>query len=958
MTMLEAEQLLSRRLCPELLSDEEANEVKKLLKMECETETKEPPVVAAVSDEDPPQSSEGSEEEEDEEPQEGSYEIEEGVNYLNNGHFWVEVPGLPDSDEDSTDCYNAITMPKKRDRVSFSTQPIKVYSTFSVTDYDRRNDDVDPVSASAEYELEKRVEKMDVFPIELMKGAEGLGLSIIGMGVGADAGLEKLGIFVKTITDGGAAHKDGRIKVNDQIIEVDGKSLVGVTQAYAASVLRNTAGLVRFLIGREKDGENSEVAQLISQSLMADRDREERRRAIEIELQRQRHVGEEESREGHAGLTLPIPSLALHLQSASPQVTVQEDSTPEEGEDCPTCEVFDLEDDSSESPSPDSDVTNLRIKLKEAQYKSAVAEADAASTRQKLAMLESMQAERDGSEKRFQQLLDRLHEAEKIVEGTKKEIATYQDMLEESQGQYILLEKKYYKAKKLIKDFQLREHDLIHREEYHVSVLQEKDQEYNALVKSLKDRVIQLEQDLTETQKVAGLPVRLPYDSNSIKQLQLTPQQMRKPQFLDNLRRNSAIDVSDGECSDSDLTKYDISPISDDAENKTSTVERKPSNKDDVFEKAVPHTELLDNAPAKAKAELACKGSLANRQPPSLKKTGSTGSSSDGLSQDQRDSGSSLNSSHEDLDVSNLPGVGDKTSFSTSFSSDSSPAATPLPSVEHFSDNQTHESRMASPGALSHSSPLVGTREDRRSPLRLDDHFAEEMKLILERKTAELKSKFSESESDNLRSSTGGQLGVESQRSLTPSPGSTTSTHSSDSNAPSTIDLGYSPSHQLNSSAYGKIQDSSVTNRSSFGVDYETRQPLEGKLSYQLSQGEYLTASNLSEKRSHQWHSCSVTDWSSAQVGQWLLALNMEQYITNFMDNSVNGKELLFVDGARLKVLGVISGADRAVLKKKIKDLKVQVEKERKAVEKEQKTREKLQRKADKAAEKASVKKK
>lgn len=73
-------------------------------------------------------------------------------------------------------------------------------------------------------------------------GAAGLGISVKGRSRRQNSeeslDLEHEGVFINSIITGGAASRDGRLRVNDQLLEVNGKSLKGLPNRQAMALLR------------------------------------------------------------------------------------------------------------------------------------------------------------------------------------------------------------------------------------------------------------------------------------------------------------------------------------------------------------------------------------------------------------------------------------------------------------------------------------------------------------------------------------------------------------------------------------------------------------------------------------------------------------------------------------------------------------------------------------------------
>ncbi|XP_070770318.1 neurabin-1 [Enoplosus armatus] len=874
---------------------------------------------AFVDDRDVAQVLREEEEEEEEDQMYGEYDN------------CYEAPGLSDEEE-----------PPPKRKIKFSIDPIVVFTTFSNEEYDRRNDDVDPVAASAEYELEKRVEKMDVFPVEIEKGDNGLGISIIGMGVGADQGLEKLGIFVKTITERGAAENDGRIQVNDQIVEVDGISLVGVTQLFAATVLKNTKGTVRFLIGREKPGTQSEVARLISETLEQEKNQQQHQQHLDDPYE---HSTEEEERyEEEEDDDADERILGSNF---SPGRSV---------------EVFELPDTEALFMPTNMDSSQMAFKFKELQLKHSIAEAEINQLKEKLRASEEdkslWEARESAMEQKIEDSNDKILKLESYWLEAQALCKSVNEQLAETQGQYETLDKKYNKAKKLLKDYQQKEIDFVKKEEELKKILDEKDKWYKEQLESLQNRIAVL-----ESRGASGVEHQSGRDSAADERLS-APDPITNTQSVDS------------------LLEQDWSEL-------------------------VPETERLDTSAHRAKGLLAQK---AKRQPPSrskLKENLTVASSHSRVSQEQL-----IVEAEEEEDQEEQESPRRRRSIQESLS-------LPVPvcypgngqrdDPGETRDGSRGKAELSSSPSLSPSqgdsiessgSPSLSPPKDTLSPHSPSGFMRNAKKRESKGKGKELKEELNEASSagkpkrrfpdfGGLRKSGGkgkkhdkeamrASLDSRGSAELLEESGGNLSPADSMTSIPTCMPFSWfgdkerdrdrEPSSSSSSLPYAATETSSEqsqdrknkTNLSwsslfsrsldlSFSVidDSNPASPssdisglvaepnLSGR-SHTLifSSSETLDDEPVATGKEYQWQNRPVSEWTNQQVCHWLMGMNMDQYTPEFTAKGVDGQQLLNLDSDKLKALGVSSQNDRSTIKKKLKDM-------RKAQEKQEKQREK-----------------
>ncbi|KFP16984.1 Multiple PDZ domain protein, partial [Egretta garzetta] len=91
----------------------------------------------------------------------------------------------------------------------------------------------------------------ELHAIELEKGRTGLGLSLAG-----NKDRSRMSVFIVGIDPNGAAGKDGRLQIADELLEINGQILYGRTHQNASSIIKCAPSKVKIIFIRNKDAVN------------------------------------------------------------------------------------------------------------------------------------------------------------------------------------------------------------------------------------------------------------------------------------------------------------------------------------------------------------------------------------------------------------------------------------------------------------------------------------------------------------------------------------------------------------------------------------------------------------------------------------------------------------------------------------------------------------------------------
>ncbi|XP_038599537.1 PDZ domain-containing protein 2 isoform X2 [Tachyglossus aculeatus] len=91
-----------------------------------------------------------------------------------------------------------------------------------------------------------------IWKMHMVKGSDGLGIQITG---GRGSKRSPHGIIVAHVEEGGAVHRDGRLTSGDELLMINGQSLVGLSHQEAVAILRSAAGLVQLVVASRESSE-------------------------------------------------------------------------------------------------------------------------------------------------------------------------------------------------------------------------------------------------------------------------------------------------------------------------------------------------------------------------------------------------------------------------------------------------------------------------------------------------------------------------------------------------------------------------------------------------------------------------------------------------------------------------------------------------------------------------------